>query len=428
MEIIELIHKKDYAKISELLSKNEISLIDILKSVSENLYELRLLVSYLPEVSIGDWVASLITVGNEDLICDYAEILNNSGLYPTYINMLGIALLKNPNTLTTEYITWFAQNIKGAPISEFADYTIKNGDYSDIKCFVEGVPNIPSDVMKRLTETYIKINNYGKIIAFVNHSKEMPDAAFEVVADWLCLPQNLDKILFFIGRNMLTGVCQKCIPRCVLTKLCNTALETKNFSYMNEFVELMSSTVHVDELPWEDFTDAIIISTNDLENIYKFSKFRNADKTKIARVLIKSKSFKWVYKFAKDIENITEDIINDIVSFVESTNCPEYIYLFLRNIPLSIGNMSTLTKTLIKTEDVKYINYFLLSLGTRNDEEIEIIKELLMRFINENNDREWMRNYNPDIHQELEQKLLDSDDSIQNPFTDVPEQDKRMQL
>lgn len=424
--ICDLIRDNAHERISQLLSENKIGLKDIIRNSGFGWF--KCLVPNLPQVSIDEWVDTVIELGDEFWIFKFAEILNDKGEYPTYITRLGLALLKKPNEETISNIIWFAQKNKGAPIKEYADYVIANGDYSDIKWFVESVPNIPSDVMKDLTEKYIKINNYGKIVAFVNHSKSMPDDAFEVVADWLCLPDNLDKILYFIGKNFNVGWNQKLMPKCVLIKLCNAALGTNNFSYMYEFLVLMNQTVHVDELPWEDFTDAIIKSTNDLENIYKFSTFKNANKAKLAKVLIESKSFKWVYMFAKDIENISEDIMNDIVSFVESTNCPEYIYLFLRNIPLSIGNVLILTKALIKTEDVKYINYFLLSLGTRNDEQIEIIKELLMRFINENNDREWMRNYNPDIHQELEQKLLNSDDSIQNPFVDAPEQDKTMQL
>lgn len=419
MEIKELIDKKDYAKISELLSKKEISLVDILKVTSENFDRLDPLVSNLPEVSIDNWVDGLIAVGDEDLLFNYAQILNDKGEYPTYISRLGLALIDNPNEETTTNIVWFAQKIKGAPIREFADYIIENGVYSDIKWFVESVPNIPSDVMKDLTEKYIKINNYGKIVAFVNHSKSMPDDAFEVVADWLCLPENLDKILYFIGRNFNVGRNQKLMPKCVLTKLCNVALETKNFSYMYEFVELMSRSVHVDELPWEDFTDAIIISTSNLKNIYDFAKFRNANKAKLAKVLIDSKSLMWVYMFAKNIKGISEDVMNDIVDFVAKTNSSEYIYLFLRNISLSVDNMLTLTKVLIKTNDIKYVSYFLLSLGNRNDEKIENIKNLLMAFIKESNDIEWMRNYNPDIHKELEETLLNSDDEV-NPFIDVP--------
>lgn len=102
MGIKELIDKKDYAKISELLSKNEISLIDILKSASENANRLDPLVNNLSGVSIDDWVDGLIAVGDEDLIHDYAEILNNRGEYPTYINTLGTALLKTPKKDTIQ--------------------------------------------------------------------------------------------------------------------------------------------------------------------------------------------------------------------------------------------------------------------------------------------------------------------------------------
>ena len=175
-------------------------------------------------------------------------------------------------------------------------------------------------------------------------------------------------------------------------------------------------------------TDAIIL-TNDLDKIYDFAEnFPRANKEKIARTFIGSKNLKLVYKFVKNIERIPENGMNELITFVSQTNFAEYIYLFSTNKKLTDNHLETLGKRMLAIGNKKYIAYLLLLLATRNLEKLEPLKYALKNWLDNYGDKEWMESFNPDIHQELEQKLLNSDDSIQNPFADVSEKDKIMNL
>jgi hypothetical protein len=113
---------------------------------------------------------------------------------------------------------------------------------------------------------------------------------------------------------------------------------------------------------------------------------------------------------------------------------------------LSVGNTKILTDAIIKTENTDYIGYSVISLGRKgiiqeieNDEslskeqkemqiaEFKRIKLELTAYLRQRGNIDFLDNYDENHLEELEEKLLNSDDSIENPFAPVGEE-KRMEL
>lgn len=148
----------------------------------------------------------------------------------------------------------------------------------------------------------------------------------------------------------------------------------------------------------------------------------------------------------KNIGNIPEDVMKTIVTYVASTKSPEFIYLFLSNVNLSVENIRILIAAIIGTENTDYIGYSVISLGRKgiiqkiknntnlSEEEKENqitefkrIKSQLTTYLEQRNNLNFLNDYDEIFLKELEEKLLNSDDSIENPFAPVDDE-KRMSL
>lgn len=150
-------------------------------------------------------------------------------------------------------------------------------------------------------------------------------------------------------------------------------------------------------------------------------------KTKIAKVLLESKNLKWLYMFARDVDNIPKVIMDDIVSFVAHSQSPEFIFLFLCNVNLSIDNIIELVANLMYTKNIKYIGYSLVNVGNKylsgklqtkeRMKEIERIKLSLQSWLDENGNYAWLTEPISNPTNELEQILLKNSDKVLNPFT-----------
>ena len=96
-----------------------------------------------------------------------------------------------------------------------------------------------------------------------------------------------------------------------------------------------------------------------------YSNFKGANKVKIAKALIDSNSFKWVYIFAKNTKNIPDDAMNILIEFVRESKSPEFIYLFLCNFVLSRINLLTLVFAIMQTDNIDYIGFALINIGNK---------------------------------------------------------------
>lgn len=149
-------------------------------------------------------------------------------------------------------------------------------------------------------------------------------------------------------------------------------------------------------------------------------------KTRIAKVLLESKNLKWLYMFARDVDNIPKVIMDDIVSFVAHSQSPEFIFLFLCNVDLSIDNITRLVTKLMYIENINYIGYSLVNVGNKylsgklqtekRMEEIRRIKSALKRWLDIRGNHDWLTEPISNPTYQLEEILLKSSDEVLNPF------------
>ena len=180
------------------------------------------------------------------------------------------------------------------------------------------------------------------------------------------------------------------------------------------------------------FSEYALIDIDDIINLinqYWHNKIINDVFSIIIEGIIKTNHFKDVYKFAKSIDNIPEDIMKTIVSYVASTKQPEFIYLFLGKINLSVGNTKILTDAIMGTENTDYISYSSISLGYKetNKEEFQKLRGELITYLVRRGVLDFPISDANNCLKELEEKLLNSDNSIENPF-EQDEDSKRIRF
>ena len=244
------------------------------------------------------------------------------------------------------------------------------------------------DLMLKLANYIKKTNDADIIVEFVKkcteHKANIPDNALEVLTPLVIATKDSEKILEY----------------------------AKNISYISSLVVC------------KNLTDAIIL-TNDLNKIYDFAlNFPGANKEKIARTFIDSKSLKLVYNFAKNIGEIPENVTNQLATFVSQTNLPEFIYLFASKISMSDDNLILLGQAIKRTENTELISYFLLGLGNSKSEKLNSIKHELRMYLEKYGNNDWMIKCDCNLADKLETALLESSDEKENPF--VPDDDAKI--
>lgn len=305
--------------------------------------------------------------------------------------------------------------LKKEQIAKLWNIVMVNGDEKQIFKFIKRAMSLCGEIGNEFAIYLFDKKDTSLIEKIIREVKNIPVSFYKGLAEKIAEVGSVDNVTKFIDLNNEN---KKNIPDDALKILMPLVTKTKDASKIYDFTSSVDYTNDSDI--WEDLTDAIIL-TNDLNKIYDFVlKFPKANKIKIVRFLVVSKSFKLVYKFIKDIEAIPETTMNELVIFVSQTNCAEYIYLVSTKSNLTDKHLEILGKAILLTENKKIIAYLLLLLAGKDSENLEPLKFTLKNWLDNNGDREWMETFNPNIHQELEQKLLDSDDEILNPFIDVP--------
>lgn len=141
---------------------------------------------------------------------------------------------------------------------------------------------------------------------------------------------------------------------------------------------------------------------------------------KLCYAILASKNLKIIYSYRKIVP---KEFINDFINTVINTNIPEYIYLLAKNGNLATKYKDKLVAALIQLNNPKFIGYASLYIDGISEE----MEKILANAVNNLKDYSWVRKPNPKLHEELEEILLNSDDSIENPFAPV-NNEKRMKL
>lgn len=367
MDIYRLLMKNDFETINEMVKKRQISLDDVLNIVKEKN-------SCFSKKTILN-IARKIKGFNESHIMDLGIIYKQQVLV-TYTS----------RTATMIYLSAFLTNtnVPDALYDNYAEYSLMTNYPESIFHFITGLDgtSIPTST------DIILINGFVEMLTIRNLI-------------------TIKQIIQFIETYYWSQ--KKDISTIVAEYIIKTGDLKKILDFADEIKEIQIKEIKSNHQVWEDLTNAVI--------------------------LLAHNKFKTIYKFAKNIENIPEDVMKTIVTYVASTKSPEFIYLFLSNVNLSVENIRILTAAIIGTENTDYIGYSVISLGRKgivqkiknntnlSDEEKENqitefkrIKSQLTTYLEQRNNLNFLNDYDEIFLKELEEKLLNSDDSIENPF------------
>ena len=419
MNIERLLLNNDFEMINQMLEEGKISLADLITHDEDSIAILARNLNALKNVNIDELIAAVGELKNASLIFVFAK--NAIGLNKTQVNTLANYVIAQDNILK---IIAFAEEVPNAPILELGNKVKETRNFIFIRLFINGVSDIPESLM----DDFVKIifeyalrtpNGFDLFLAFLDElsGRSLSVSTYNFVADNLIKMGNVHTIFYFASMEFDIPNETWTILACPFVTTC--------FSFIDTFYSCMKEKT--EEQRNEILTDAAIL-TNNFETMINFAKkYQGTNKTKIAQFLIETKNFKWIYRLAKEVKGISEETMKDIVTFVSKTQSLEFIYLFLSNIELSIDNIEILVESIEEIENLEIIPYFLLILGNKNSKKIDKVKLTFVLYLNRLGNHDWMLNYNPDIHKELEEKLLNSDDEVLNPFIDVIEPDKQLQ-
>lgn len=410
-------NEKLIGKIKELLKKRNFSSIN---QMIKN-----------GEISLDEFV---------NLICMSSDFKKN--LESGYINCDTLDIAKNIEGLNESHILKLGIRFKQVLIG-------KRSSYFNLYDFLNQVPKVPAVLADNFAKCMLASDDISKIESFIFRVDNIPNSTNIILANGIVEMLNVYKLIDIddIIDIMESYIWGGKISADALDIIAEPIIQTNALTKILEFASTIKDSKSNPKL-WEDFTDkAISLAANNLGLMHSIAfSFPKANKAKLVNILITAKSFKWVYKFAKSVKHIPEDVMQTIITYVASTLSPEFIYLFLNNINLSVDNIKILTDAIMKTENADYIGYSVISLGrkgitekieknkslTKEQKATQIaklgdIKSRLTTCLVQMGKLDFLSNYNTSLPEELEEKLLNSDNSIENPFAPTDDA-KRMKL
>ena len=424
MYIDDLLRCRKFNEINEMIKKGEITLKDLINLDDDSIETLAVNLHLLENVNIDDLV-NVFTKASAYVIVLFAS--NAHCLTEAHIETLADSVIKTGNI---DSMLEFA-TIPNAPTNKLGGKINELKNIEKIIDFLENVPNISNELMNDFARTIVATKDIEVIKRFLEAHQDIYDSTYGILVSKLIEMNNADNMISFIKR---AKECHKIIPKERLKTLLNSIItllkEVKTKSREFEDIYQYITENYPKEMQTEIFdnlTDKVIL-TQRTDLIANFgTNFKGANKFKIAIALVNSNSFKWIYIFAKNAKNIPDDAMNILIEFVRESKSPEFIYLFLCNLNLYIANIVTLVVAIKEVGDLNYIGYALLNVGNKYLEgnlktpermlEIMKLKEVLKGYLDEKN-----YDYNCLIYpitnpsEDLEKKLLESDDEIQDPF------------
>ena len=402
----DLLLKRDFETIDAMLGRNEIGVRDLVISDNDTIIILAQNLNALVNLNIDELVAEFSSLKDADLICEFAK--SATCLNQAHIEKLADYILESENFL--KFIE-FAKSVPNIFVDSLGRKVLAMKNQLLIRIFIQDVPNIPDSLMDDITKFIVEMNDIDLFWEFLreNQNKELPDSTYKIIAEHLEGRMEFSYILYFLSMGLN-------IPTESLEILAKPFVKSFN---KFEIIKFSSSLKGNDNKKKEILTNAAIL-TDDPEVMMRFAKeWDDADKTKLVQFLINTRSFKWIYKFAKEVNGIPEEAMKDIVTFVVDTKSLEFVYLFLCNIRLSIPNAEILAEFFAEIKDLNFIPYCLLCLGTKTSDKIERIKSILLSRLIQAGKHNWMLDYNIHKHRELEYNLLNNGGSIVNQFSDI---------
>ena len=434
MYIDDLLRLRNFKKINEMLKNGELALkelIDIddadsIEVLAENLHRLE-------NVNLDDLV-NAFSGASADIIVSFA--LYATCLSETHIQTLADFVIK---TGDIDSMIEFA-SISNAPIDKLGKKIKELNDIEKIIEFLEKVPNISNELMDDFARIIATTKDINVISNFLETSKKIYASTYEILVSGLITINDASKMMGFI-KNAKN--CHQIIPKDTLKTLLNSIItllkeektELNNFGDIYQYI-IENYPNEIQTEIFEDLTDKVIL-TQKIDFIANFGiNFEGANKAKIAKTLVESNSFKWVYIFAKNAKNIPDGVMNILIEFVRKTFSPEFIYLFLCNFVLSRINLFTLVFAIMKTDNIGYIGFALINIGNKylqgdlkTEErmgEIMNAKRILKDYLDKTANYSFLTHPISNPCDELEKKLLNSDDKVQNPF--LPTEDAKQRI
>ena len=269
------------------------------------------------------------------------------------------------------------------------------------------IRGLPEEHINTLAGFVIEKGSLKEIISFSQWVRKAPIARLGLAVNE---KGGVEDILYFV-KNVSN------IPDNVMDEFAKSFVKLGEYSNIRSFIEyatnLPNSTVRI-------FAENLVKQEN-IENIIEFVqtiKVPNESLKILLIPIIKTNNVSIIYRFAKNIDGKSNDVMKDIVSFVIGINSPALIYLFVANIELSIDNIKALTDAIMKIGNIEFVTYFVLSLGYKQTEEIKKLRLVLKNYLDKYGNNNWMLDLNLNLHKELEEKLLNGNIELQNSVSE----------
>lgn len=380
---------------------------------AEHIYNFALHHKELDKKDLTRLTEAIANTNSGEYIYIFAKNVDN--LDHDMISLLLNGVIKSKDA---KYIYYFAE-LKGLSNNEInkLGIAISKGYERDKQfiCEFAKLNTISKDTLNLLIDKLIKIPNccdlLEELFSCINHKQEKQkiiDALLKKGADLSLIrlldkeldEKNIEKIIdFFIKKNMIGmvyGLFEKrdykmtMFNKSLVDKMLNLILKTEMHDRVFKLAEKM-------ELDDDQMTMVVrsVINTKDIDYIYKFAKdIKNISSNNMLALVrgllqvnnlsntnMKKKTkvydihyVETIYFFARNIENLEHNVIKELLNVLLNTNNAEYIYNFARDVrDLTKQDMDEIVNKIASIKDSYYIISFVQDFMDLSKENIDAL-------------------------------------------------------
>lgn len=317
-------------------------------------------------------------------------------LYESTENHLVSEILKikvNSGNIEYLYNHLFEKRLRNSSIEMIAENFLQSNDidvlfwclnqeqlknYNDLfleKINIDNLQNIPANILDFderhiLTKLYCKLGTSEDILYYFDiYNNCLDETDIKLIVKRLCELHNKVslialsryEIMKLYYHNIFESLSQ--IENISYDDICEIDFSKLSKNNKDEYLNIVCKNSYTPYLCGFAFVNKFYLEKNHIDKmvsvlcdrldgkcIYKFAKEINelssANISNLVKALSKTNSTKYIYKFAKKVKNISKDDISILVNAIVKTNDIEYIYLFLKN----ISNIKKEDKKLLKSK------------------------------------------------------------------------------